>query len=336
MTDIDNHLKEILQGLSKKQKKVLNERMGLTGRLRTLQAIGEDLGVTRERIRQIESSSLDKVKPKLEERFESFFEDVINHLKNFGGVRKDNHFIKDVSHIGKLKKDTDHLDHKIRFVFLVSSPLSFYEEDEDFHDFWYVHEDHKEELFELVEEMIQFFEEQERQKVIEEKPYLEKFGEIHLYHHVPISKKFGVNSFGDFGLRDWPEIEPKVVRDKAYLVLKKKKKPLHFRKIAKLIKEMGIDEEEAHVQTVHNEMIKDNRFVLVGRGMYGLAEQGYEGGTAKEVIKKLLKEEGPLSADEVIKRVNEKKILKDNTIILNLQDKNHFERLEDGRYDIKE
>lgn len=168
------------------------------------------------------------------------------------------------------------------------------------------------------------------------KIYKEKFNEPYFQNYVSISKKFDKNVFGDFGLKEWPEIEPKVIRDKSYLVLKKKQQPLHFSKIANEIGEMGIDENPAHVQTVHNELIKDNRFVLVGRGIYGLKEHGYEGGTVKEVIEKILDNQGPLHSEEVVKLVNQKKILKENTILLNLQNKDNFKRLDDGRYHIKE
>jgi DNA-directed RNA polymerase delta subunit len=118
--------------------------------------------------------------------------------------------------------------------------------------------------------------------------------------------------------------------------LKKEEKPLHFEDIAKKIGRMGIDSKPAHVQTVHNELIKDDRFVLVGRGIYALSEHGYEGGTVKQVIAKILNNEGPLRPEEVVKLVNQKKILKKNTILLNLQNKKNFKKLDDGRYHIKE
>ena len=95
---------------------------------------------------------------------------------------------------------------------------------------------------------------------------------------------------------DWPEISPKTVRDKIYLVLKKNDEPLHFETIARRINEVKFDDgQKALGPTVHNELIKDDRFVLVGRGMYGLQERGYEPGIAREVIAKVLKEKGPLT-----------------------------------------
>ena len=112
--------------------------------------------------------------------------------------------------------------------------------------------------------------------------------------------------------------------------------PLHFKEIANNICTLGIDKKPAHVQTVHNELIKDGRFVLVGRGVYALREHGYEPGTVREVITRLLKERGPLDSTEVVRLVNQKRFLKENTILLNLQNRRHFKRLEDGRYGAEE
>jgi len=153
-------------------------------------------------------------------------------------------------------------------------------------------------------------------------------------NYVSISKKFGVNPYGDFGLMKWEEINPKTAKSRTYLILKKHKTSLHFREIAKKINEMKLSNRKTLFQTVHNELIKDPRFVLVGRGMYGLAERGAMPGTAKEVIARILKNKGPLPKEEVINLVKQERMLKENTILLNLQNKRHFKKLSDGRYHI--
>src|SRR3989338_7120196 len=118
-----------------------------------------------------------------------------------------------------------------------------------------------------------------------------------------ISKSLDKNVFGEFGLASWAEIHPRGVRDKSYLVLKKEGKPKHFREITQLINDARFSPRKAHVQTVHNKLIKDNRFVLVGRGIYGLSEWGYEPGTVKEVIASLLRKEGPQSKENIVAHV---------------------------------
>ena len=128
-------------------------------------------------------------------------------------------------------------------------------------------------------------------------------------NYLGISKQIDKNPYGDVGLDEWPEINPATVRDKIYLVLKKKAEPLHFEDIATHINKVGFDDQKALAPTVHNELIKDNRFVLVGRGMYGLKEHGYEPGTAREVIAKVLKAKGPLKPNDVVTHVNASALL---------------------------
>ncbi|MDQ5927659.1 MAG: hypothetical protein QG633_97, partial [Patescibacteria group bacterium] len=84
--------------------------------------------------------------------------------------------------------------------------------------------------------------------------------------------------------------------------------------------------------TTHNELIKDGRFVLVGRGLYALTDWGYMQGVVRDVIKKVLNEHGPLKRDEIIDKVLKERYVKPNTIIVNLQDPEHFEKQSDGAY----
>ena len=149
--------------------------------------------------------------------------------------------------------------------------------------------------------------------------------------YMSISKSIGQNPYGEYGLVSWSSINPKGVRDKAYVVLAKMGKPLHFSEVANAINKVGWSKKKAHPQTVHNELIKDNRFVLVGRGLYGLTEWGYEPGTVKDVIRTVLAGAGsPLPKEKVIERVLEKRFVKANTIFLNLQDKKHFKKAGEG------
>ena len=151
-----------------------------------------------------------------------------------------------------------------------------------------------------------------------------------------ISKNIGSNVFNEIGLTKWPEIKPRGVRDKSYLVLKKEGNPKHFREITELINTANFSTRKAHIQTVHNELIKDDRFVLVGRGIYALAEWGYESGTVKEVIASLLRKEGSQTKEQVIAHVMKTRMVKPNTVILGMQDKKLFSETESGHLTLKE
>ena len=155
-------------------------------------------------------------------------------------------------------------------------------------------------------------------------------------NYLGLSKQIGVNPYGDFGLQEWPEINPKTVRDKILHLVLKKGEPLHFEGIAKHINDVGFDGQEALAHGPQRLRIKDNRFVLVGRGMYGLREQGYEPGIAREVIMKVLKEKGPMHAKDVVAHVTKQRFFKPNTIVINLQNKNLFQHLPDGKYQVRE
>ncbi len=74
----------------------------------------------------------------------------------------------------------------------------------------------------------------------------------------------------------------KGMRDYAFLVIRKHGSPIHFREVARQIN--LVFKKKAHTATTHNELIKDPRFVLVGRGLYALKEWGYMSGVVKDVI----------------------------------------------------
>jgi len=161
----------------------------------------------------------------------------------------------------------------------------------------------------------------------------------HMLSYVNISKQIQQNKEGRFGLVDWPEIKPRGVKDKAFLVFQEAKKPLHFREITSLIDKLGYNqlEKKTHPQTVHNELIKDSRFVLVGRGMYALSEWGYVPGTIKDIITKVMAEEKePLHQEDVVKAVLAQRFVAKNTVLINLNNKKHFTRNEQGKYILRE
>ncbi len=60
---LKGHIDEVLQSLNPRERKVLELRFGLKdGRTRTLEEVGKEFGVTRERIRQIEAKALRKLR----------------------------------------------------------------------------------------------------------------------------------------------------------------------------------------------------------------------------------------------------------------------------------
>ena len=337
MKNINSAIEEIISTLPPKQRRIVNGRFGLkNGTVETLQEIGDELKITRERVRQIESQAIKKIKEETKEKNKELLDFSKKHLLSSGGVRSDNDFVNDIISGLSIDSKTKNIKEKIKFILLVSGEPLYYKEDDKMNAFWYSNQEAKKKFFDFVENMTKFLNGKNKKAILEDKLYINQCKNIVSCHFLSIPKHFGVNIFGDFGLKEWPEIEPKTIRDRVYLVLKKSGRPLHFTDIAKYSHKYGLDKKVPHIQTVHNELIKDKRFVLVGRGMYALEEHGYEPGTVKEVLIKLRKKNGPQKANKIVELVNSQRFVKENTVILNLQNKSLFKKLDDGRYGVKE
>ena len=328
--------KDLLGGLPERSRRVLTDRFGLTpkGERRTLDAIGQEYGITRERIRQIENHSISSVRDS-----ESYatqqqqWEDLKKAIAALGGVLAEETILKELS---KNAADQNHL------IFLLTVGHHFDErrEDADFKARWHVDE----QLTESVEESLSnLYESIEANRLTPETEFLEQFAK-HLKQKgvksrpsdvlarwLHISKRIGRNPLGEWGRVESPHVRIKNTRDFAYLTLKRHGSPMHFTEVAKGIEKLF--DRETHPATTHNELIKDSRFVLVGRGLYALKEWGYEPGVVRDVIKGILVREGPLSREEIVDRVKRERYVKDATIAVNLQN-TMFARTPDGRYSI--
>ncbi len=331
-----------LANLKPRQKEVLEARFGLAkeGEGETLAAIGDRLKVTRERVRQIESSGITLAKANILKSPDAtaFLDKVKKYLATRGGAAKKPDVLQYAATLAKGVRES-----QLDFLATVSGAFKVYHEDNDFIPFYYAGDKELKETKAFVEGWVNFLN-AHKEKILggTYATQLASFvktraiGDAVAENYLSVAKHIHKNPYGDVGLRDWAEIRPMTVRDKIYLVLKKHGEPLHFEDIARHINKVNFDEQEALAPTVHNELIKDDRFVLVGRGMYGLREHGYEPGTAREVIAKVLKSAGPLRPTDVVTHVNKQRFFKPNTILINLQNRNFFERLPDGRYRVRE
>jgi hypothetical protein len=318
--DYKNICSELLANLSGKQKETIVRRFGLKeAQKETLEAIGRDFGVCRERVRQIQSASLDKISLKLEKHnkvFQSFFK----HLESFGGLRKESILLEELG--GYDNKN------EVSFLLSLKEPFKRIHENNDFYSCWVTDESYLDSTKKTISSL--FNQLQKIKKPLPVATLKSSLKKKALLSILEASKKIHPNEEGFYGLSSWPEINPKGIKDRAYLVFKKAKKPLHFKEVTKLI-------EGSHVQTVHNELIKDPRFILVGRGTYALSEWGYYPGQVKDVIFTILKQAPKsLTKEEVLGKVLKQRIVKENTVLLNLNNKNHFSRDAEGKYTAKE
>lgn len=315
---------DIVGKLPDRTKDIISRRFGLNQenkKKESLESIGVDYGITRERVRQIEQDAIKKMQRGVEE-YQPLFDVFKERMISFGGVKKEDDYIQS---LGK-PEDRNHIS------FLLTLNKSFYRssENKDIYSFWAIDKSSLDNAQETINRVHQALEENRQPIRIEHCADIASVKPVKkINSYLELSKKIHLSPEGIVGFKSWPEINPRGTRDKAYLLLRKKGKPLHFREVAKLLGGYG-------EQTVHNELIKDERFVLVGRGLYALREWGYEPGDVKDVIKKILLTEGkPLSREEIIARVLEKRIVKKNTIIQNLCNKEYFQRTPDGKYSVK-
>jgi len=328
-------VKKLLSSLPDRAREVLIFRYGLgkeTKRL-TLDAIGKKYGITRERVRQIENYGIDNVRKSDEYKAEkAVFAEVEALLHSLGGIVVEDDFL------GHISKDVS-LQNHMYFLLVVGEPFNKLKEDDDFRHRWHVNED----LAKKVEDALRrLYSNLNNQDLLPETEMVNKFlehleGVSEKYKNqevvkrwLNISKAVGRNALGDWGVSKSSNIKTKGVRDYAFLVIRKHGSPIHFRDVAKQITVMF--NKKAHVATTHNELIKDKRFVLVGRGLYALAEWGYVPGVVRDVIKAVIEKNGPLTKEEIIDKVLKERYVKENTIIVNLQNPKYFKHDKDGRY----
>ncbi len=157
------------------------------------------------------------------------------------------------------------------------------------------------------------------------------------YAFLQALKEVEQNIFGAWGEASSREIKPKTINDKIYLVLKKEGKPMHYHDIVKRINELNFDHKKINLATAHNELILDKKYVLVGRGIYGLKEWGYREGAVTDIVADVLKAGGaPMTKKEIVDQVNKQRIVKKNTINLALMNKNKFKKVGTKKYWFKD
>ncbi len=323
---------DLIKGLSDKTKEIFSRRFGIGGKKQeTLESIGNSMGITRERVRQIEEVGFSFVRKNNKEVLDKLFKDLILYFKNNGGFKKEDLVLTDLGQ--------NNSKPYILFLLNIGDSFSRIFEKKDFYSFWGSMPDVKNKVKNTLSALSS-----ELKKIgapLVKKEFISRFSSklgltpAVLYSYLEVSKNIKANQEGKIGLITWPEIRPKGVRDKAFLVFRKEKKPIHFKKLAELIdaSNYNLPNRKALPQTVHNELIKDPNFVLVGRGIYALKEWGYAPGTVKDVIVGIMKETNqPITKEQLTKKVLSQRLVAKNTILINLNDKKYFARDEKGKY----
>lgn len=328
--------RQLVSSLKDRTRDIIIQRYGLAENTekKTLEAIGDRYGITRERIRQITNFAFNLMKES--QAFESA-QGVFSEMR--GQMESKGKIISEADALLHLAGNDPLSQNHIYFLLVLGDDFTKLKEDEEFHHRWTVHQEHADKVHQALRALhneiggsdlvsgkdIIASLKKHIEKIVEEK-IDEEMAKVWLN----LSKVVGQNAMGEWGKVSSPSISPRGVRDLAYLVLRKEGSPMHFVEVAKKIS--FYFKREANSATVHNELIKDGRFVLVGRGLYALAEWGYKYGTVRDIIKYIIKSEGPSSKEDIIKKVLKERYVKENTILVNLQNRNYFKRSKEGKY----
>jgi len=322
--------KRLLEAIPERACEVLISRYGLSkgGKKKTLEAIGGEYGITRERVRQIENYGLQSI------RKSGVFKEEQNAFDELGSIVVEDELLEELS---KEKEAQNH----IHFLLVLGEVFIHEKESAEFRHRWYVDESVAENVHNALRKMYSNLSDDD---LVVESDLIGTFlnevkglNEQYLNEEIArrwlsLSKQLGKNPLGEWGVATSSNVRAKGMRDYAYLVIKRHGSPMHFTEVAETITELF--NKKAHIATCHNELIKDKRFVLVGRGLYALSEWGYSKGVVKDVIANVLKKHGPLTRDEIIDLVKKERYVKDNTILVNLQDSSFFKRDDKGSYSL--
>jgi hypothetical protein len=331
--------------LNEREKEVIMKRYALDGNEKsTLEKIGQKYDITRERVRQIENEGLKKVRIKATQETPtplSELEDLVaNYIKQHGFIGQ-----------GHLMSNLLHTEDEIEIQaldFLLSKVVSekFSTHKHPAFDYLWRSNEMAEEIIEAIgNAILEIVESKGAPMSMEE--ILGVCPECSAFNHINTAsadnaaiieavlkarKDIGKNILDQWGRDTWTTIKPKRMTDKAYLILLQERRPLHFEEVAELINRACFDKKKACAATVHNELILDNKYVLVGRGMYALKDWGYQEGTVSDVIAAILKNHGSLSKADISEEVLKQRMVQKTTITLALMNKDRFTKMEDGRY----
>tara|TARA_B100000745_G_scaffold81753_1_gene50685 strand:+ start:1284 stop:2321 length:1038 start_codon:yes stop_codon:yes gene_type:complete len=333
------HITKRLIGVieNERARDVLMRRYGLTASdaIETLESVGQSYDITRERVRQIENHALQSIQKSADyQDLADAFRELADVIEQLGGVAPQDELLDILT---KSPKERNHL----LFLLHVGDAFDKRKDGNEFVHHWYLDTAHAKSvraalrsLYSSLNEHIVLPEDEMVARYQEElmRAKVAQDDADTLLRWLSLSKKIASNPLGEWGRATSPSVRVKGMRDLAYLTLKRHGSPMHFSEVASQVRTLF--GRNAHVATTHNELIKDPRFVLVGRGLYALAEWGYSKGVVKDVIKELLRARGPLTRKEIIDRVKRERYVKDNTIAVNLQDTDAFVHLDDGRYEV--
>ncbi len=354
----------MLSKLSEREQEVLKQRYQLLSELKkrsTLKQIGDIYNITRERVRQIEKEAIRKIvalagTPEFSGELGSIEQEVNEFLEKRGGMIREDHLLDEYV------KPVHQLDflHTNAFVFVLENLFDSVDKvdgHDSFHSVWTLKAldvDQVAQLISALESQLSTAGRVHSQDEVlklasdslssELQIYLDGYIAKHdgltiqqvLQSYLQATSKIDKNILDQWGLSSWETIQPKKLSGKILLVFEKHNAPLHFRQIAEKINDANFDYKKICAATVHNELIANDEFVLIGRGIYAKKDWGYSAGTVADIITKILSEaDDSLDKDAIYEKVLKQRQVNKSTIYLTLINKDKFVKSADGKFSLK-
>lgn len=318
-----------------REKEIISRRFGLKGTKETLEQIGETLSITRERVRQLEKAILIRLQISAEENkipeLIAAEKILVRNLTEMGRVARLDELASKIYG----KPATGAQQNGIYFIATFAKNLTVIEENDRYYNGVGIAE-YGDAITTRgkVDKIVSTISTNKQPMTLDElDSKLDYEHPDHIKAVASISKLLATLN-GLWGLAKWPAVNPKNIRDKIFVILETKHEPMHFSDIAEEIKNSNFKRKNVTVQAIHNELIKDPRFILIGRGIYALSTWGYKKGTISDIIVSILeKSDKPLSKEEIVKQVLKVRKVKETTILLNLQNKKLFKKVDKNSYE---
>lgn len=316
-----------LSSLPERDYQVIVWRYGFDGEPLTLDSVGEKLGLTRERVRQIENKNIQRLRhPKHNDFVNSIVAIVASAFEQSGTIMTDDEISKvadqfaptGISSLGVM-----------RLLSETSEEFKRYNKA----GVW-VWGDQSEHLLDTQSAIVEVL--KAARAPISQDVFLNRFQASDFYRH---HKAKVEHPFLEACLRTHPNVEhredgllgltawAKHRTDDIIMALRQIGHPAHYTEIAELVNNLLPEDMQAEFHNIHAQMQRyPDIFVRVGQGTYGLAEWGLE--TAEfysDIIERIFRECGhPLSPQQVLTRVCEERDCKETTVLMLLQLNDRF------------
>lgn len=339
---IEKSFEKIINNLSEKEKNVMIKRVWLNWDRLTLQSIGNSFNpcITRERVRQIEDSWIKKIWRIIKNSELVIIQDKAKELIKLHDwliwrTKLINHIIKELkleSNINTyiietiIQADYDVLKSKPKLWTQIyfNSPSINKSLIQKIYKEW----------LKLLKKRKDVLNKIELYNQIKKNIWNDKLSIIFIDSVLDIFEDIIKWEEDLIWLTKWKILNPKTLKDKSIYILKKAKVPMHFIDIANKVTEYIWS--EVKVNTVHNELIRNDEFVLIWRWLYALKEWGFKSWAVIDVIVDILKKsKEALSTESIIKNVLKVRKVKKTTIYMNLQNKDIIERVWRNFYNLK-